>query len=125
MRFKNLTVIMVATMALAGASSAFAIINCQLTSDDGNGEVTMPVTITGGLASNVTFNTVGAVTVNINDCLTGATSCSLIAQGTPGNGLPQLATFTLVETGGLPAGSECAITKLHGLPVELSKFSVE
>lgn len=121
MRFKNLTVIMVATMALAGASSAFAIINCQLASDDGNGEVT----ITGGLASNVTFNTVGAVTVNINDCLTGATSCSLIAQGTPGNPSPQLATFTLFETGGLPGGTECAITKLHGLPVELSKFSVE
>ena len=125
MKFQKSTITLVAIMALAGASSAFAVINCQLTSNDGNGEVQMPVTITGGLASDATFNTTGAVTVNINDCLTAATNCTVIAQGTPGNGLPQLVTFNFVESGGSSQGSECAITKLQGLPVELSKFSVE
>jgi hypothetical protein len=125
MRVKNQIIILLATMAMASATNAFAVVLCGATSDNGSGEVQLPVTSSGagGLLAVPTSNTVGPVTVDVSDCAIGDTSCTVVAQGTPGDSSVQLVTlgFNDAESN----DKECSITKLDGLPVELSKFSVE
>jgi hypothetical protein len=125
MRVKNQIIILLATMAMASATNAFAVVLCGVTSDNGSGEVQLPVTSSGagGLLAVPTSNTVGPVSVDVSDCTIGDTSCTVVAQGTPGDSSVQFVTlgFTDAES----TDKECSITKLDGLPVELSKFSVE
>ena len=123
MKFQKSATTLVAIMALAAANTAFATVLCLPTNDIGNGLVEMPITSTSGLTADATFNPTGAiVSVDVTNCTTGKTNCTVSAQGTPGGG-PQLVTFAFDDGDG-PA-SECSITKLDGLPVELNKFSVE
>jgi hypothetical protein len=126
MRVKNQIIILMATMAMASATNAFAVVLCGLTSDNGSGEVQLPVTSSGagGLLAVPTSNTVGPVTVDVSDCAIGDTSCTVVAQGTPGDSSVQLVTLGFTDDLQSP-DKECSITKLDGLPVELSKFSVE
>ena len=124
MKFQKSATTLVAIVALAAANTAFATVICAPGNDLGAGLVSMAITISPNLAADATFNSTGSdvVSVDVTDCTTGKTNCTVSAQGTPGGG-PQLVTFAFDDGDG-PA-SECSITKLDGLPVELSKFSVE
>ena len=73
--------------------------------------------------ADATSNTTGDVTTDVSDCTTGKTSCTVSAQGTPGGSLVQFATFEFADID--DPTRECSITKFDGLPVEVSKYSVE
>ena len=127
MKFKKTATTLVAIMALVAANTGFAAIFCFDRTDLDNGRVQMSVQSVGtgtNLTSNATSNTFGDVTADASDCTTGKVTCTVYAQGTPGGSLVQLATFEFTDQDD-PTGRECVIEKTDGLPVEVSKYSVE
>ena len=125
MKFQKSAITLVTIMALAAANTAFANVLCLRTTDEGNGLVSMPITSdgAGGFTSNASAKSVGGVTTDVTDCTIGKTSCTVSATGTPGGSVLQNVVFGFADADS--ADKECPMSKLDGLPVEVSKYSVE
>ena len=124
MKFQKSVTTLVAIMALAAANTAFATVLCLPTTDEGGGLVTMPITSSGFTADATVASTTGdIVSTDVTDCTIGKTSCTVSATGTPGGSVLQNVVFGFADADS--ADKECPMSKLDGLPVEVSKYSVE
>jgi hypothetical protein len=128
MNIKNLNIILVATLALASATSAFGVVTCDPKIDNGAGEVELFIQSdgVGGILDAVDIKSTGVVSITSTDCVVGSTDCSVLVQGTPGSASNQGFILAVEDSDGIygiEAG--CFITKADGLPVELSTFKVE
>ena len=114
-------------MAVAFASSSFAVVTCTPKSDDGLGLVTIPVVSTNALIGvPVIVTRTGGVIIDMTECTDGVSACNIYVQGTPSNSGNQYALFNITDaddTYGLLTG--CFAGRVDGLPVEVSTFTVE